>query len=183
MNVGRQAPLAFLGRLEPMKGAHHAIAIARAAGRKLTIAGNQVDECREYFETQIAPHIDGDQVEYIGAVDDGAKDALLSRSAALLMPIEWEEPFGIVMAEALACGTPVIGFARGSVREVVRDGVNGYVCRGIDDAAAAVSRIAAIDRAAVREDCERRFGSNTVVEAYERLYRGMRAETRGGNAN
>ena len=181
--VANDAPLAFLGRLEPMKGAHHAIAIARAAGRKLTIAGNQVDECRDYFEAQIAPHIDGDRVEYIGAVDDVAKDALLSRSAALLMPIEWEEPFGIVMAEALACGTPVIGFARGSVCEVVRHAVNGYICQGIDGAVAAVARLGSIDRAAAREDCERRFGSNAVVDAYERLYRGLCAEIRRGGVN
>jgi glycosyltransferase involved in cell wall biosynthesis len=175
------APLAFLGRLEPIKGAHHAIAIAKAAGRRLVIAGNQVAESMEYFASWIAPHIDGDRVQYLGPVDDDAKNALLSGSAALLMPIEWEEPFGIVMAEAMACGTPVIGFARGSVKEVVRDGINGYVCRGMAEAVSAVAKLGAIDRSAVREDCERRFSSRVVVEAYERLYTSLcRAGGSGG---
>jgi glycosyltransferase involved in cell wall biosynthesis len=160
----------FLGRLEPIKGAHSAIAIAKASGRRLLIAGNQVPESLEYFESRIAPHIDGERVQYLGPVDDRAKNALFSSAAALLMPIEWEEPFGIVMAEAMACGTPVVGFARGSVHEVVRDGINGYVCRGVAEAASAVAKLAAIDRSIVREECERRFSSTVVVEAYERLY-------------
>ena len=168
--VSVDAPLAFLGRLEPIKGAHHAIAIAKAAGRRLVIAGNRVPECRDYFAAEIAPHIDGERVRYVGAVDDQAKNALLSSAAALLMPIEWEEPFGIVMAEAMACGTPVIGVARGSVREVVRDGVNGYVCCNVNDAAAAVGKLGAIDRSAVRRDCEERFCSTVVVDQYEGLY-------------
>jgi glycosyltransferase involved in cell wall biosynthesis len=170
LEVSGDAPLAFLGRLEPIKGAHHAIAIAKAAGRRLVIAGNHVPECREYFAAEIAPHIDGERIQYIGAVDDPAKNALLAGAAALLMPIEWEEPFGIVMAEAMACGTPVIGFARGSVHEVVREGLNGYVCRDVEDATAAVSKLGAIDRAAVRRDCEERFSSTVVVDEYERLY-------------
>ena len=127
---------------------------------------------RDYFASQIAPHVDGDRVQYIGPVDDAAKNALLSSSAALLMPIEWEEPFGIVMAEAMACGTPVIGFARGSVGEVVRNGVNGYACRGKADAVWAVARIATIDRQTVRRDCERRFSSTVIVGQYEKLYVG-----------
>jgi glycosyltransferase involved in cell wall biosynthesis len=171
--VGEDAPLVFLGRIEPVKGAHHAIAIARAAGRRLVIAGNQVRECRDYFDTAIAPHIDGDRVQYLGAVDDAAKNEMLSGAAALLMPIEWEEPFGIVMAEAMACGTPVVGFARGSVGEVVLNGVNGYACRGLADAVWAVGRLHTIDRAAVRRDCERRFSSTVVVERYEQLYKGL----------
>jgi glycosyltransferase involved in cell wall biosynthesis len=171
-DVGEDAPLAFLGRIEPIKGAHNAIAIAKAAGRRLTIAGNRVPQYRDYFASQIAPHVDGDRVQYIGPVDDAAKNALLSSSAALLMPIEWEEPFGIVMAEAMACGTPVIGFARGSVGEVVRNGVNGYACRGKADAVWAVARIATIDRQTVRRDCERRFSSTVIVGQYEKLYVG-----------
>ena len=176
--VASDAPLVFLGRLEPIKGAHNAIAIARSAGRRLVIAGNQVPSSMEYFESQIAPHIDGDRVRYLGPVDDKAKDALLSSAAALLMPIEWEEPFGIVMAESLACGTPVIGFARGSVTEVVRDGVNGYRCHGNADAVSAVDKLGSLDRSLVRKDCERRFSSTVIVQAYERLYRDLCAETR-----
>ena len=175
-DVGEDAPLAFLGRIEPIKGAHHAIAIAKAAGRRLIVAGNQVPEYRGYFDSQIAPHIEGRRVTYLGPVDDAAKNTLLSTSAALLMPIEWEEPFGIVMAEAMACGTPVIGFARGSVGEVVRNGVNGYACRGMADAVWAIGKLAGLDRSAVRRDCERRFASTVVVGNYERLYRELCGE-------
>ena len=173
--VRADAPLAFLGRLEPFKGAHHAIAIARAAGRRLIIAGNQVPSgpTANYFARQIAPYLDGTRVTYLGPVDDARKNELLGSAAALLMPVEWEEPFGIVMAEALACGTPVIGFARGSVSEIVRDGVNGYLCRTVDDAVAAVGRLEGIDRAAVRADCEARFSDTVIVDAYENLYREM----------
>jgi glycosyltransferase involved in cell wall biosynthesis len=177
VQVPDDAPLVFLGRIEAIKGAHHAITIARAAGRRLVMAGNRVPEAADYFDLAIAPYIDGERVQYIGPVDDAAKNALLAGAAAFLMPIEWEEPFGIVMAEAMACGTPVIGFARGSVHEVVRDGVNGFVCRGVEEAAAAVAKLCAIDRADVRHDCEERFSSTVIVDAYERLYRGL---VRGG---
>ena len=172
-SVDPDAPLAFLGRLERMKGAHSAIEIARLAGRRLVIAGNKVTDGPEpdYFDREIAPHVDGDRVRYVGPVNDEQKNELLGSSAAFLMPIEWEEPFGIVMAEALACGTPVIGFPRGSVPEVVRDGVNGFVCGGVSDAVAAVGRIAAISRAAVRRDCEERFSDDVIVDAYVALYR------------
>ena len=177
--VAADAPLAFLGRLEAQKGAHHAIAIARAAGRRLIIAGNQVPSgpAADYFAQQIAPHLDGSRVSYVGPVDDTRKNALLGSAAALLMPIVWEEPFGIVMAEALACGTPVIGFARGSVPEIVRDGVNGYLCRAVDDAVGAVGRLDGLDRAAARADCEARFSDTAIVDAYETLYRDMMSPT------
>ena len=171
--VPPDAPLVFLGRLEAIKGVHHAIAIAGAAGRRLVIAGNRVATAsgRDYFDGRIAPHLDRTHVTYLGSVDDGQKNTLLGSAAALLMPVEWEEPFGIVMVEALACGTPVIGFARGSVPEVIRDGVNGYVCRTIDEAVAAVGCLERIDRTLVRSDCETRFSDRAIVNAYERLYR------------
>ena len=175
VRVGADAPLVFLGRLEPFKGAHHAIAIARAAGRRLIIAGNQVASGPDvdYFGRRIAPEIDGACVTYVGPVDDGQKNALLGSAAALLMPVEWEEPFGIVMAEALACGTPIIGFARGSVPEIVEHGVNGYLCQTADEAVAAVRGLDRIDRATVRADCVARFSDHVVVDGYERLYREM----------
>jgi glycosyltransferase involved in cell wall biosynthesis len=110
-------------------------------------------------------------VTYAGEVDDARKNALLGECAALLMPIEWEEPFGIVMIEAMACGTPVIAFRRGSVPEVVEEGVTGFVVESVDDAARAVGRLAAIDRLRVRASCEARFGAATIVGQYERLYR------------
>ena len=177
LSVAPDAPLMFLGRLDPIKGAHHAIAIARASGRRLIIAGNQVTTGPDtgYFNARIAPHLDGDRVQYVGPVDDAAKNTWLGTAAALLMPIEWEEPFGIVMAEACACGTPVVAFARGSVPEVVREGVNGFACRTIEEAVAAVTNLPAIDRAGVRADCEARFSSRVIVDQYERLYESMAA--------
>jgi glycosyltransferase involved in cell wall biosynthesis len=170
--VADDAPLVFLGRMERIKGPHHAIAIARAARRPLLLAGTIVSGGPDamFYHQEIAPHVDGRRVRYVGAVDDRQKDTLLGQAAALLMPIEWDEPFGIVMAEALACGTPVIGFGRGSVPEVVREGVNGFLCATIDEAAAAVARVRSLDRGAVRRDCEARFGHDAIVAQYEQLY-------------
>jgi glycosyltransferase involved in cell wall biosynthesis len=170
--VPADAPLVFLGRLDPIKGAHDAIAIARGAGRRLVIAGNRVTDGPDagYFDASIAPHVDDVRVRYVGPVDDAQKNQLLGEAAALLMPIAWEEPFGIVMAEACACGTPVIAFARGSVPEVVRDGVNGYTCGSVEEAIAAVGLLGGLNRAAVRADCEARFAGPVVADAYEWLY-------------
>ena len=166
--VPADAPLAFLGRIERIKGTHTAVDIAKAAGRRLVIAGNVADDA--YFRSEIEPRIDGRLVTYIGEIDDAAKNRMLGGVAALLMPVEWDEPFGIVMAEAFACGTPVIGFARGSVPEVVRDGVNGFVVTTVDDAVKAVARLPAIDRGVVRRDFEQRFSCDAIVTEYERLY-------------
>jgi glycosyltransferase involved in cell wall biosynthesis len=176
--VPRDAPLVFLGRLERIKGVHHAITIATRSARRLVIAGNQVDDPagRDYFERDIAPHVDGDGVRYIGPVDDVSKSRLLGSAAGLLMPIEWEEPFGIVMAEALACGTPVIAFRRGSASEVVRDGITGYLCDTVEEAVAAVGRLGRLTRTVVRADCEERFSLKAVVDAYEALYRELTAD-------
>jgi glycosyltransferase involved in cell wall biosynthesis len=170
--VPSDAPLVFLGRLERIKGAHTAIEIARRAKRRLVIAGNQVpsDEGREYFETHLRPHVDGRTVSYVGAVDDEAKNRLLGEAAALLMPIEWEEPFGIVMVEALACGTPVIAFARGSVPEVIDDGITGAVVRNIEAAVGAIDRVMRIDRRHIRARCEQRFAYDVITDAYEQVY-------------
>lgn len=169
--VDADAPLVFLGRLAAFKGPQHAIAIARAAGRRLILAGPREPNDHGFFERAIAPHLGA--VQWVGEVDDADKNQLLGLAAALLMPIEWEEPFGIVMAEALACGTPVIGFARGSVPEVVRDGVNGFVVKDVAGAVAAVGRLRAIDRRAVRADCEARFSDRAIVDAYLAVYREM----------
>ncbi len=167
--VRADAPLAFLGRIERIKGTHAAIQIAKASGRRLVIAGNVADP--DYFRSEVAPHVDDRLVTYIGEVDDAGKNRLLGDAAALLMPIEWDEPFGIVMAEAFACGTPVIGFSRGSVPEVVRQGVNGFVVGTVAEASEAVQRLDRIDREAVRRDCEERFSCDAIVGAYEQLYR------------
>ena len=170
-NVSCDAPLVFLGRIERVKGPHTAIRIARCAGKRLIIAGNIVasGEGATYFEREIRPHIDGENVTFVGPVDDMGKNNLLGSAAALLFPIEWKEAFGIVMAESFACGTPVIGFRCGSVPEVIRNGVNGYVCRDADEAVVAVSRLGRIDRAVVRADCEVRFSDTAVVEGVERI--------------
>ncbi|HEX3868995.1 MAG TPA: glycosyltransferase, partial [Pirellulales bacterium] len=113
----------------------------------------------------------GQNVRYIGPVDDTIKNRLLGSAAALLMPIEWEEPFGIVMVEAMACGTPVIGFRRGSVPEVVSDGTSGFVVDDVTAAVEGVRRLPSIDRHAVRRQCEERFASSVIVDHYLQLYR------------
>jgi glycosyltransferase involved in cell wall biosynthesis len=168
-DVPANSPLAYLGRIEPIKGVHLAVEVAQRSGRPLRIAGNVSAEHQQYFQQEIQPHLDGN-IEYLGPVDDRGKNELLGSSAALLMPVLWEEPFGIVMAEALACGTPIIGLRRGSVPEIVQDGVNGFVCGSVEEMASAVARISAIDRRTCRAICEQRFGDAAVTQAYLELY-------------
>jgi glycosyltransferase involved in cell wall biosynthesis len=167
------APLVFLGRVEEIKGPHLAIEIARRSGVPLVIAGNIPAEHRGWYEGQIAPHVDGKNVVYIGPVNDVRKNELLGRARALLMPVLWEEPFGIVMVEAMACGTPVLGLARGAVPEVVEHGVTGFVCGDVDGMVAADGRIGEIDRAACRARVERMFSDAAVVESYLAVYTEM----------
>lgn len=167
--VKNDAPLVFLGRIAPIKGAHIAIKVAKATNRQLIIAGNIPKEYSDYFAKDIKPFLNG-QIQYIGAVDDKQKNELLGNSAALLMPIEWNEPFGIVMAEALACGTPVIGFNRGSVPEIVKHGINGFLCSTINDMVDDVNRVQEIDRKKVRRDAETRFSSDVIVDQYLEIY-------------
>jgi glycosyltransferase involved in cell wall biosynthesis len=171
--VEPDAPLIYLGRVEEIKGVHLAIKVAEKSGRRLIIAGNvpEADHHRRYFTEQIEPHIDGQTVQYVGAVDDSAKNELLGRSAALLMPLLWEEPFGIVMAEALACGTPVIGLRRGSLSEIVQHGVNGFVCDSVEQMVSAVGCLSQINRHDCRHIAEEKFSDRVIVEAYEQLYR------------
>ena len=168
--VPPDAPLVFLGRIEPIKGPDLAIDIARRAARRLIIAGNVTAEFQSFFDEKIRPHVDGRSIEYAGPVDDAAKDRLLSGAAALLMPIRWEEPFGIVMVEALACGTPVIALSRGAVPEVITDGVTGAVCRDLDGMIAAVDRVDSFDRAACRQAAETQFSQTMLVNEYEAVY-------------
>jgi len=179
---GPGAPLAFLGRVEEIKGAHLAIEIAKRAGLPLVIAGNVPLEHRGWFDRNIAPHLDGERVTYLGTVNDAQKNALLGRALALLMPIQWEEPFGIVMAEAMACGTPVLGLARGAVPEVVEHGVTGFVSNDLDGLVGAVGRLGEIDRAACRARVERLFSDAAVTEAYLAVYRDMLTARADGRA-
>jgi glycosyltransferase involved in cell wall biosynthesis len=167
------APLVFLGRVEEIKGPHLAIEIARRSGIPLVIAGNIPAEHRSWYESRIAPHVDGKNVVYIGPVNDAEKNELLGRARALLMPILWEEPFGIVMVEAMACGTPVLGLARGAVPEVVAHGVTGFIAKDVNELVAATGRIEEIDRAACRTQVERLFSDVAVVERYVAVYAEM----------
>jgi glycosyltransferase involved in cell wall biosynthesis len=167
--------VAFLGRMAPCKGPHLAIEAARLAGVRLKLAGEVQPVFREYWDRQVRPGIDGEQIEYVGEADHATKNALLSRARALLFPIEWEEPFGLVMIEAMACGTPVLAFAGGSVEEIVHDGINGWIC---NDVAEMASRIASVDvePAACREFVESRFSvarmTDRYLQVYERALRG-----------
>ena len=171
------APLVFLGRLDRCKGAHHAIAVARQLNRRLIIAGNisPLAHERAYFDADIAPNIDGALVSYIGPVDDEQKRALLGGAAAMLMPIEWEEPFPVVLPESMLCGTPLIAFRRGGVPEGIDHGRTGFLCDTVDEMADCVRRLPEIDRLAVRTDAVRRFSDRAIVDAYESLYRRMAA--------
>jgi glycosyltransferase involved in cell wall biosynthesis len=182
--VGSEAPLVFLGRIERIKGTHLAIEVAKATGKKLLIAGNIPDdrESNKYFSQAVEPHIDGDQITYAGPVNDEQKNKLLGQALAFLMPIVWDEPFGIVMAEALACGTPVIAFERGSVPEVVADGKNGFICRDILEMIGSVDRIREIDRSACRRTAEEKFSAPVLANHYEALYKKIAGETNTSSA-
>lgn len=167
------APLVFLGRIEHIKGTHLAIDIARKSSRRLVIAGNIPANQQPYFDQQIAPHLDGALVTYIGPVDDEQKNLLLGGAAALLMPILWEEPFGIVMAEALACGTPVLGLRRGAVPEVVTDGLTGFVRNTSDELVEAVQNLGTIDRVECRRRAQSQFSGEALVRQYLAIYQSM----------
>ncbi|MCP9849782.1 glycosyltransferase [Cyanobium sp. Morenito 9A2] len=166
---GPMAPLVFLGRVEAIKGPHLAIEVARRTGLPLVIAGNVPLEHQDWFEATISPQLD-EQIAYIGPVDDTQKAILLGSARALLMPILWEEPFGIVMAEAMACGTPVLGFARGVVPEVVEHGVSGFVVEGVEALAEAVGRLELRHRRASRGRVERLYAAEAVADGYLKVY-------------
>jgi glycosyltransferase involved in cell wall biosynthesis len=172
---GLEAPFVFLGRIEEIKGPHLAIEIAQRAGVPLVIAGNVPSEHRSWFEIAIMPHVDGSRVSFIGPVNDTEKNELLGRARALLMPILWEEPFGMVMIEAMACGTPVLGLGRGAVPEVIENGVTGFVSDDLDGLIATAARLTEIDRATCRARVERLFSDLAVTEAYLAVYRDMLA--------
>jgi len=171
-SVPPDAPLVFLSRIERIKGAHTAIAVAMRTGRRLLIAGNHGSSGEEgrYWQAEILPHIGKNGVEYVGTVDDVQKNKLLGQAAAMIVPIEWEEVFGIVFAEALACGTPVISCSRGALPEIVREGVDGFLVNNIEQACAAVERLQSINRAGCRRRAETEFSSGVVVEKYLDIY-------------
>jgi glycosyltransferase involved in cell wall biosynthesis len=170
--------LAFLGRICPEKRADRAIRVARESGIPLKIAAkvDRVDE--EYFHTTIEPMIDGSSVEMIGEINDAAKPEFLSGALALLLPIDWPEPFGLVMIEAMACGTPVIAYNRGSVPEIIDHGVSGYIVEDETQAVAAVGQLHHLPRPRVRRCFTERFTAQRMAEDYLALYRRLAVKAR-----
>src|SRR5439155_17425120 len=177
------APLVFLGRLDRCKGAHTAIAVARRLNRPLQIAGNvsSLPHERAYFAREIQPLIDGRLITYVGPVDNLRKNELLGGAAALLLPIEWEGPFPVVLPESLLCGTPVIAFRRGGVPEGIDDGKTGFNCNTLEEMCDAVGQLPRIDRAMCRAEAERRFSGRAITDEYEALYRRLIAARNNGS--
>jgi glycosyltransferase involved in cell wall biosynthesis len=174
-NLVPEGYLAFLGRIAPEKGPEAAIHLARAAGLPLKIAAKVDKADREYFKERVEPLIDGDQIQHVGEIDERQKQAFLGNAAALLFPICWPEPFGLVMVEAMACGSPVIAFRAGSVPEIIDDGLTGFIVDA-DEAIAAAGRIRNLDRQNVRRRFEQRFTARRMAEDYIRLYEGLLAQ-------
>jgi glycosyltransferase involved in cell wall biosynthesis len=161
----------WIGRMSPDKGPHRAIVAAREAGVRLVLAGPVQPGQESFFAEEVEPHIGSDGVEYVGEADADAKRRLYQGARALLMPIRWPEPFGLVMVEALASGTPVIAFREGSAPEIVEDGRTGFVVDDEHAMAAAVGRLGEIDPDGCRRSCEERFSVDAVVRGYEDVYR------------
>jgi glycosyltransferase involved in cell wall biosynthesis len=172
---GRGDYLAFLGRMSRDKRADRAIEIARRAGMKLRIAAKIEGDDEAYYRETIKPLLD-DDIEFIGEVDEQAKVEFLSNAAALLFPIDWPEPFGLVVIEAMAFGVPVVVWKEGAMPEIVDEGETGYVVDSIDAAVQAVSKCEALDRDHIRQVFERRFSSERMVCDYEAIYAALIAQ-------
>lgn len=166
----KQDYLAFLGRISPEKGIDKAIRIAAAAGMKLKVAAKVDNADKKYFDSEIAPLLTQGHVEFIGEINDAQKPAFLSGAHALLFPIDWPEPFGLVMIESMACGTPVIAFNRGSVPEVMEDGLTGFIVENEAQAIASIGRLGELDRGKVRQRFEQRFTARRMAEDYVDVY-------------
>jgi glycosyltransferase involved in cell wall biosynthesis len=174
--VANRDYFAFLGRISPEKGIERAIQIAGRAGVKLKVAAKVDKADAAYFKASVEPLLADANVEFIGEINDAQKPAFLSGAKALLFPIDWPEPFGLVMIEAMACGCPIIAMRRGSVPEVMDDGVTGFVVNSVDEAVAACARLDEIDRAGVRARFEQRFTARRMAEDYVAIYRRLIAE-------
>jgi glycosyltransferase involved in cell wall biosynthesis len=164
---------AFLGRIAPEKGVDRAIRIAQHCGAQLKVAAKVDSVDREYFEEQILPMMKSAHVDYIGEITDTHKSEFLSGALALLVPIDWPEPFGLVMIEAMACGTPVIAFNRGSAPEVIEDGLTGFIVEDINGAIGAVDRLSHLSRAAIRRRFEQRFTARRMAQDYLAVFRSI----------
>jgi glycosyltransferase involved in cell wall biosynthesis len=165
----KQPYLSFLGRIAPMKGAHLAVAVAKETGIPLKMAGEIQPMFRDYWEAEVRPHVDGTFIEYLGEADHQLKNELLGNSLACLFPIAWPEPFGLVMIEAMACGTPVLALRGGAVEEVVDNGVSGWICDDVSDLAAR-ARDLAIPARSCRRAVEEKFSVGRMVREYVALY-------------
>jgi len=170
--------LAFLGRISPEKRVDRAIAIAIACGQRLRIAAKVDRADRTYFEQEIRPLLDHPLIEFTGEIADAQKEEFLGGASALLFPIDWPEPFGMVMIEALACGVPVVAFRHGSVPEVIDDGATGFIVESLEDAIAATRRVPTLDRRRCRAAFERRFDVSRMAADYLRLYEELLARRR-----
>lgn len=166
------APLVFLGRLERCKGAHTAIRVAQLTGRKLIIAGNisPLKEEQAYFEHEIKPQIDGAQIRYIGVVDNAQKNQLLGNAAAMLLPVEWYEPFPIVLPESYACGTPILAFPGGGVPEGIFEGETGFISNSAEEMAAQVALLTQLKRADCRQRAENLYSDEVIALNYLSIY-------------
>ena len=170
-----QGYLAFLGRISPEKRPDRAIAIAKATGKRLKIAAKVDAADRTYFEEKIEPLLHHPLIEFIGEIGDAQKSAFLGGADALLFPIDWPEPFGLVMIEAMACGTPVIAYDCGSVPEVIEDGLTGFIVKTDAEAIAAVGRLPDLDRRSIRRRFEERFSATAMARRYIDLYQRLAA--------
>jgi glycosyltransferase involved in cell wall biosynthesis len=165
--------LAFLGRISPEKGADRAIEIAKRVDMPLKIAAKVDRADRRYFKRVVEPLLNDPHVEWVGEISDQQKNEFLGNAYALLFPIDWPEPFGLVMIEAMACGTPVIAYESGSVPEVMEDGITGFIVRELDEAAGAIGRVANLSRARCREVFETRFTATRMADDYTEVYEQM----------
>jgi glycosyltransferase involved in cell wall biosynthesis len=168
--TGERDYFAFLGRISPEKGVERAIRIASAMGVKLKVAAKVDRADEEYYRTSVQPLLATADVEFIGEINDAQKPAFLSGAKALLFPIDWPEPFGLVMIEAMACGCPVIAMRRGSVPEVMDDGLTGFIVDNVEEAIAACGKLDTLDRAAVRRQFDKRWTSRRMAEDYVDVY-------------
>ena len=163
--------LLWMGRMDPVKGPHRAIAAARASGRRLVLAGPVQPGQEEFFRRHVEAELDGSDVVFVGEVGGAARKELFARASALLMPIRWVEPFGMVMVEALACGTPVVAFPEGAASEIVIDGENGFLVSDEQQMSEAIERLGRIEPSNCRATVAERYGAAAVAERYEGVYR------------
>ncbi len=168
--------LAFLGRMSPEKGPHLAIEIAQRTGWKLKMAGKVDPVDQEFFETQVKPHCDGQQIEYLGEAKHEDKSVLLGGAVATLFPITWREPFGLVMVESMVVGTPVIAMNLGSVPEVIADGKTGYICNTVEECVAALDKISDLSRYYCHQYVVDKFSSTSMTNGYEAVYKQVMEE-------